>query len=307
MGDTLGLLTHGMTPVEAEFHYSRSCLLQTQLHVDKVRCRYRPGDATVATDMVLALLESVIKWGGVVDELDYVDRLVDMVEVGRVEDSPVLTGLFTHLEEFRSNPVLAAEQWLTQQDEDKVVDSLCLPPVMSLTVSQFHSLTEVSDNAVRICSATHPHTDNVSAAVCLATMISKLLQGCRTQEVLQEGKDALNRHNCTKVNSHPWVCLSHAITALGKYLEELKEGFRGGMNATVMRGSQAEEAFRGAMTATVMRGGHSTVTGCVTGSLLGLVTGFQNLPKVWVENVNAGVKKNLDKKLNNLFDLMGIP
>ena len=56
-----------------------------------------------------------------------------------------------------------------------------------------------------------------------------------------------------------------------------------------------------------MRGGRATVTGAVAGAVLGLVTGFQNLPKVWVENVSDGVRRNLDKKLNNLFDLMGIP
>ena len=107
--------------------------------------------------------------------------------------------------------------------------------------------------------------------------------------MLQEARTVLSHQTLSHDPSHPWVTLSHTISALGLYLEEDKAG------------------FREALTSAIMRGGRATVSGAVAGAVLGLVTGFQNLPKVWVENVSDGVRRNLDKKLNNLFDLMGIP
>ena len=87
----------------------------------------------------------------------------------------------------------------------------------------------------------------------------------------------------------PWECLEDVVNAVEMYLET------------------GEDGFRVAVSGVVMKGGHATVTGCVTGAVLGILTGYTNLPKAWVENINGGVRRNLDKKLNNLFDLMGVP
>merc|ERR1719402_2076410 len=116
IGDSIGILTQFMSPTEAEFYYSSSDLDHASMHVDSVRCRHAPGDVTLASHLVLTLLESIIKWGGVVDELDYVERLCALI-MGTPDvkhDSRVLKGLFSNLEEFRSNPAVAAEHWLRQ-------------------------------------------------------------------------------------------------------------------------------------------------------------------------------------------------
>jgi len=299
VGDSLGILTQFMTPIEADFYYSGSSLGLDSMQVDSVRCRYSPGDVTLSSHLVLTLLESVLAWGGVVDELDYVDRLCSLIQANtQVKyDSHLLKGLFSNLEEFRSNPVLAAEQWLLQHpspsSHPQVVDNMCLPPVIALVMSEFHSLTEVCDNAARICGATHPHQANAAAAQCLAKLLTKLIQGQSTQDALEDAKSTLSSQNLSSEQlddmSHPWVCLSDMLKAVEMFL------------------SAGEDGFREAMSATVMRGGHATVTGCVTGAVLGILTGFQNIPKDWIENVNVDIRRNMDKKLNNLFDLMGVP
>jgi hypothetical protein len=38
------------------------------------RCYYEEGEVSVSSHMILLLLESVLKWAGVVDELDYAKR-----------------------------------------------------------------------------------------------------------------------------------------------------------------------------------------------------------------------------------------
>lgn len=299
VGDSLGVLTQFMTPVEAKFYYSGASLDLASMHVDSVRCRYSPGDVTLGSHLVLTLLESVLAWGGVVDELDYVERLCLLLQ-GNTQlkyDSSVLKGLASNLEEFRSNPVFAADQWLRQHPSPSshplVVDNMCLPPVAALVMSSFHSLAEVNENAARICSASHPHPSNTAAAQCLANLLTKLLQGKSTQDALEEAKSTLSSQNLSPEQhadiSHPWVCLSAMLHGVEMFL------------------SAGEDGFRSAMSATVMKGGHATVTGCVTGAVLGILTGFQNVPKDWIENVNVTVRRNMDKKLNNLFDLMGVP
>ena len=38
------------------------------------RCYYQAGEVSAASHLVLLVLESVLKWAGVVDELDYAKR-----------------------------------------------------------------------------------------------------------------------------------------------------------------------------------------------------------------------------------------
>ena len=61
-----------------------------------------------------------------------------------------------------------------------------------------------------------------------------------------------------------------------------------------------EDGFRVSVTAVVLNGGHIAET------ILGIFAEYQNLPKVWVGNINGALKRKLDSRLNNLFNLMGV-
>ena len=65
--------------------------------------------------------------------------------------------------------------------------------------------------------------------------------------------------------------------------------------------------FRDAVTNVVMMGGNASVNGFVVGSVFGALQGFQSLPSNWIQNIDEEFKVNLDKKLNVLLDLMGVP
>ncbi len=39
-----------------------------------VRCHYQEGEVSVSSQLILLVLESLLKWAGVVDELDYAKR-----------------------------------------------------------------------------------------------------------------------------------------------------------------------------------------------------------------------------------------
>ena len=65
--------------------------------------------------------------------------------------------------------------------------------------------------------------------------------------------------------------------------------------------------FKEVMMNIVMLGGEAACNGLVAGAIFGALAGFQSLPSQWILNINKEFMSNLDKKVNNLFDLMGIP
>jgi len=289
IGDSLGLLTDFMLPCEADFHYNSEDLTQTSMHEDEHRSRYSIGQVSPASHLLVVVLESVLKWAGVVDELDYTERLSAWYdEFQESISSHVIEGIMKNRESFLASPTTTAKEYKEEVGEGNedlylVVDNMCLPPVVGLVVSQFHDLDEVKGNARRICGATHDHEQNRNLTVVLAEILAKLLQG----ESLEEVTAGVELADWNRAD------ISHPATSMDVMQKHVKIFNTSG--------------FRAAMTSIVMLGGHASVNGVVAGSVFGLVEGFQSMPAVWVKNVDQNFRKNLDKKLNLLFDLMGVP
>ena len=68
-----------------------------------------------------------------------------------------------------------------------------------------------------------------------------------------------------------------------------------------------KSGFREVITNVVMLGGEASLNGLVVGAVFGALQGFQRLPSNWIQNLEEDFKTNLDKKLNGLLDLMGVP
>ena len=148
VGDSLGLLTDGMTEDEAEFHYSRRHIDQHHLFRDEARSVARPGQVTPASHLAVMMLDSVMNWAGVVDELDYAQRLLQWYEEHRqfiISDH--LHTIMENKEAFRASPNTAAKLVRDASSGVDSVDGMCLPPMLGLFVAQFHDTQEVSANA----------------------------------------------------------------------------------------------------------------------------------------------------------------
>ena len=68
-----------------------------------------------------------------------------------------------------------------------------------------------------------------------------------------------------------------------------------------------KSGFREVITNVVMMGGQATLNGFVVGAVFGALQGFQRLPTNWIQNLEEEFREMLDKKLNGLLDLMGVP
>lgn len=245
----------------------------------------------MSSHLLLLVLESVLKWAGVVDELDYAKRLSSLVAAyPRPLYSHVLEGVTRQAEQFRADPGAEARAWAREHEGAEelylVCDNHCLPPVIGLVISQFHDLKEVRSNASRICGSTHAHTHNIQAAGWLAEVLARQLQGSSLTEALASTPgEEWSRYR--EDISHPWSCLEQIEQAAASF--------------------QQQQGFRGTLLDTIMTGGHASVNGCVVGAVLGLATGYTDLPSHWIHRLDPVFRKSLDKKLNTLFDSMGIP
>ena len=115
---------------------------------------------------------------------------------------------------------------------------------------------------------------NIELAVSFAQILARILQGTSLQTLLKQEEGEL--HGSIKI------------------LMDNVELFE-------------RSGFRDAVTNVVMMGGNASVNGFVVGSVFGALQGFQSLPSNWIQNIDEEFKVNLDKKLNVLLDLMGVP
>ena len=341
IGDTLGQLTVGLDPEEAEFHYCKESLGLVRGVPDEKRVLWDDGQPSPVTHLALATLDSVLSWGGVIDELDYMDRLRQwwdrwgeavmsktlihilqqdtlvgspplQVEnqatpVQKVEDcqeqgetvvqldlsATVTVQTPSYQSDCKQNPEAIAEKNSLEIEDGE--DSYCLPPMVGLAVAQFHDLHEVQSNALRICEATHKSSEAKEGATELAILLAKLLQGNGLELVVdienqfRERSKSVHRKQESKENNNflgTFVVLDRVVAAAPDF---------------------KEAGFKGALTKVVMEGGSATVSGAVAGAVFGALAGYSNLPASWLGEVEASVKEAVDKRINHLLDLMGIP
>ena len=99
-----------MSPDEAEFHYSRRLLDQSHLYRDERRSEAEVGGVSPGLQLCLAMLESVMTWAGVVDELAYAARLVTWHEEHSDNiNSEVISSLMKDKEAFLRSPATVSK------------------------------------------------------------------------------------------------------------------------------------------------------------------------------------------------------
>jgi len=300
LGDCLGVYTQSLSKTQAEFYYERDSLLEHRLHVDEFRCHFNKGEVTLASKIVFDVLDSVMQWGGVVDELDYAQKLQQLLKnTDKPLTSPVLQGVSAKAN-FGSDPQAAAKEWFDLADSaikkkkkrrSVVCDSFCLPPMIGLVVSQFHDLDEIERNAARICASTHADKENIVASGLVAKLLARLLQGVNLTDAIADIEDHLE--TLQDMDENETITLSHPFTTLQLLKECIEVYVKLGFEPAILR--------------IIFKGNEACVGGQLVGSVLGLVVGFSNLPSQFINAIDESFRRVMEKKLNTLLDMMGIP
>ncbi|CAL4185425.1 unnamed protein product, partial [Meganyctiphanes norvegica] len=75
VSDAVALSTEGLTEQECHFYYSKENLMPQERIHDYLRAHFPPQDWSSNADILLLTLESLMRWGGVVDELELATQL----------------------------------------------------------------------------------------------------------------------------------------------------------------------------------------------------------------------------------------
>ncbi|GAB1606759.1 uncharacterized protein LOC115210197 [Argonauta hians] len=212
VGDAIGVAARWMGPDECQFYYDKEDLRYSNIRQDKHRVYWTAGDWTSNFDTMMLVLDSIIAWAGMVDELDFSKRLKYWSEHGfpELDDTKGIVPSFTiqevlKHETFESHPHLAAEAVLrngsdhdltnntntattttdrcpnvcltTPPDEYFFNDNSAIVRAAILGVPYFYNLSEVANNSVRICRSSHSHPECVASCIAISVILAVLLQG----------------------------------------------------------------------------------------------------------------------------------
>lgn len=336
IGDAIGVATEFMTVDECAFYYDTQCLEYTSIRRDEHRVQWKQGDWTCNADQMFLVLDSLLRWAGVVDELDFAKRLVSwkrsgVPELGDSEGFLLsdLTKLVLQEEGYMNAPHQVALQvfqrsqpacnnGLGKQHDvgaPVLVDNGSLTRAIALGIPVFHNLSEVASNSVRICLATHPEEQCKAASVAISTTLATILQGKH------------NLYSCVDVDrlldtvyelSVKQLTSEGSVTSFKKCFEassfeELQlndqqsssHPFKA-LSASITALKQCAD-YRSTISCLSMQGGHSSVNGCLAGAFLGCRDGFSALPESWVQGLLPKQRAWLNERVNSLLDKMGLP
>lgn len=182
-------------------------------------------------------------------------------------------------------------------------------------VVQFHNLKEVISNSIRICLATHSDERCVASCVGISVMVALLLQG-KYDHANKSDMDDLLATVCNA--SIQQMKNDEYIKEFQRYMkatdyqsiklhEKRKVHYVFKTMAAAVLAVRSHQDFKTALANVILQGGHGSMNGCITGALLGCMSGFTSLPKAWVEGLLPGHIKWLNWKINRLLDKMGLP
>ncbi|XP_014665215.1 PREDICTED: uncharacterized protein LOC106807409 [Priapulus caudatus] len=337
IGDALGVATKFMEADECRFHYDPDTLTYADIIRDKYRVMWKKGDWSTDFDQVVLVLDSIIHWAGVVDELDFAMRLHNWTKHGfpELEDTEgvVVSNTLAKVlrdENYLQKPHMVAAHVLEQYNNmsstangDVTVDTnltdlddnAALARSLILGIPYFHNLQEVTENCVRICKASHAHPLCIASAVTIAVIVALMLQGRHAMDSLSSVEELLSqaKHHGMQQLQSPKHRREYEAHANMKSLDSVdvtepgRQSFTLKPVAAAVISLRSRKDFRSGLLDVIMRGGDANCNATLTGAMLGCVCGYSKLTKEWLTGLRTQQRSWLDIKVNLLLDMMGIP
>ncbi|XP_071961495.1 uncharacterized protein [Antedon mediterranea] len=330
IGDALGLCTENLTQDECQFYYEEDDLIYKNSINDKHRLQWDKGDWTADFDQMVLLLDSILHWAGVVDELDFAKRLFlwskhgfpDLGDTKGYEEFSNSVAKAVHHKEFTKKPHdVSQEIWQKAFDEDDpescdhLADNGALVRTALLGIPHFHDLKEVSSNAIRICKATHFDPRCRASCVIVSALIASILQNSHPLSnkkhldamisgAVDLGKEQLKSSNHKKQLAN--YCSKQSVEQVVN-CDQNKPSLTFKPVGVTLAALRSQLDFKTALSKIIMLGADSNSNACVTGAVLGCMYGYHALPKEWVQDLQQKNSKWLDVKINAFLDLMALP
>ncbi|XP_057368841.1 uncharacterized protein LOC130689916 [Daphnia carinata] len=303
LGDTLGVATEYLMADEINFYYGGGRLDHHTIVQDEHRSHFQRGKTTCVSDFALLIFDSILRWSGVLDELELARCLLDYSTKGikDLNSEPLITSSVVNRllsqERFPHDPHGVARETAQLFNEAICEDLHALPMAIMCGLPQFYNLSEVQSNAARVCRTTHNHDRVVKSASLLASMVALILQGCEM--------DLVNK--MTDIHIFPdREKRTISEFAYDRTWEEKDELDRV-ISAAYFCLGEKEPHFEMMLRNVLFLGGQSRIYGTVCGSILGCRSGYASMPARWIEGIHSSVTEWLNERLNHLLDMMGLP
>ncbi|XP_067936096.1 uncharacterized protein [Watersipora subatra] len=306
IGDALALATEQLSVDECLFHYKPLTLCYDDIIRDEHRTHWKKGDWTTAFDQMALVMDGIIQWAGVVDELEFAKRLL----AWRYSGFPELGDKHGFCLSKSTDEIMCDSEFTTDphrvaaSQDSEVEDDVALVRALITGIPHFHDLEEVMANSVRLCKVTHSSSTCVTASAFLSGIVALLLQGtnCQPDHLAKEAFIAAQQYLPNEESRNKFAAI---FENPAKGMEE-KEGCMKALRVALQSLRWGRD-FRLTMMKVVMAGGDCKAAATITGAVHGGLTGYSHLPRDYVLQLLPQQTDWLNVKINHLLDLMAIP
>ncbi|MGD7037084.1 ADP-ribosyl-[dinitrogen reductase] hydrolase [Methylotuvimicrobium buryatense] len=271
-GDALGATVEFMSPKQIQRRYG--------VHRDIIGGGWlalEPGQVTDDTQMSLALGQAIIDHRGW-NLKAVADNFVAWLE----SDPPDIGNTCRRgLERYQKTGELSGPP-----REDDAGNGGCMRnlPVVLATLNQ----PDRFDNwTLEQCHLTHNHPLSDAATLALGRMTGQLLNGESVDTCLRTAEKLISENPEFAYRPYPGKSSAYIVDTV----------------QTVLHCFFNSEDFESCLIATVNQGGDSDTTGALVGMLAGARYGVQNIPKRWLNRLDAKVAEAVHTQTNELIDI----
>ena len=291
IGDALGLGTEGMTDEDIAWKYPNGISHYSDIFQDRHRKRWKIGDWTDDTDMMLCIANSVIK-----------DKGVNLTSIARnfkewADGEPIGIGETTYkvlsFGDYVEKPFDASKMlWEMSHQQSAANGGVMRTSIVGLFPKA------VEECAVNICRLTHYDPRCVGSCAIVSLLIHSLVY---EEEKLSYHKivDIAQRYD-SRIREYIDLSLNTDIRALelqdwdsvGYTLKTLAAGLWAYWNAP---------SFEGGLLSVVRAGGDADTNAAVACAILGAKFGFSAIPQEYIDGLIY--KEQLDEVVSGMVEL----
>ena len=291
IGDALGLGTEGMTDEDIAWKYPNGISHYSDIFQDRHRKRWKIGDWTDDTDMMLCIANAVIK-----------DKGVNLTSIARnfkewADGEPMGIGETTYkvlsFGDYVEKPFDASKMlWEMSHQQSAANGGVMRTSIVGLFPKA------VEECAVNICRLTHYDPRCVGSCAIVSLLIHSLVY---EEEKLSYHKivDIAQRYD-SRIREYIDLSLNTDIRALelqdwdsvGYTLKTLAAGLWAYWNAP---------SFEGGLLSVVRAGGDADTNAAVACAILGAKFGFNTIPQEYVDGLIY--KEQLDEVVSGMVEL----
>ena len=292
IGDALGLGTEGMTYENMAWKYANVITHYNDIFQDRHRKRWKIGDWTDDTDMMLCIADAVIEDKGV-NYLHIVKKFLDWLN-----GEPMGIGAHTYhvltFPEYKDKPFEASQMvWKMSKYQSAANGGLMRTSIVGLFPKA------VEECAANICRLTHYDPRCVGSCVIVSKLIHALVYG----QLLPSYAQMIAEGRIFDDRIEEYIVLARQDDIDSLELQE--DNSMGYTLRTLAAGLWAywhANSFKEGLLAVVRAGGDADTNAAVACAILGAKFGFKAIPTEYVEGLLY--REQLDKVIDGIFEII---